>query len=119
MIFQHGHLHLCALCVSGDCVVYWMSRDQRAEDNWAMLYAKHLAQEVSAVVRSPLFPSQQLFLHLRVWTFWGVRLKVPYVGSCLSEMLDHSRIIYGSRKLKTADRAHQLPRGFAPSCVLK
>lgn len=39
-----------ALLVSGDCVVYWMSRDQRAEDNWAMLYAKHLAKEVSAAV---------------------------------------------------------------------
>ncbi|KAG5187561.1 DNA photolyase, FAD-binding/Cryptochrome [Tribonema minus] len=32
---------------SGGCVVYWMSRDQRAEDNWAMLYARHLAQEAS------------------------------------------------------------------------
>ncbi|CAM9435802.1 unnamed protein product [Pylaiella littoralis] len=29
----------------GDCVVYWMSRDQRAEDNWALLFAKHLAQQ--------------------------------------------------------------------------
>ncbi|CAM9789414.1 unnamed protein product [Ectocarpus sp. 6 AP-2014] len=29
----------------GNCVVYWMSRDQRAEDNWAMLYANNLAQE--------------------------------------------------------------------------
>jgi deoxyribodipyrimidine photo-lyase len=26
-------------------VVYWMSRDQRAHDNWALLYAQHLAQE--------------------------------------------------------------------------
>jgi deoxyribodipyrimidine photo-lyase len=25
-------------------VVYWMSRDQRAHDNWALLYAQHLAQ---------------------------------------------------------------------------
>lgn len=31
----------------GECVVYWMSRDQRAEDNWAMLFAKHLAEQVS------------------------------------------------------------------------
>eukprot|EP00752_Nemacystus_decipiens_P015161 g13506.t1 len=29
----------------GDCVVYWMSRDQRAEDNWAMLFARHLAEQ--------------------------------------------------------------------------
>ncbi|MBT8382519.1 MAG: deoxyribodipyrimidine photo-lyase, partial [Ignavibacteria bacterium] len=24
-------------------VMYWMSRDQRAHDNWALLYAQHLA----------------------------------------------------------------------------
>jgi hypothetical protein len=30
---------------AGDCVVYWMSRDQRAQDNWALLYASHLAQK--------------------------------------------------------------------------
>ena len=33
------------LCL-GDCVLYWMSRDQRAENNWAMLFAKHLADQV-------------------------------------------------------------------------
>ena len=27
----------------GDCVVYWMARDQRADDNWALLYAKGVA----------------------------------------------------------------------------
>ena len=27
----------------GECVVYWMSRDQRADDNWALLYAKGVA----------------------------------------------------------------------------
>jgi deoxyribodipyrimidine photo-lyase len=26
-------------------VAYWMSRDQRAHDNWALLYAQHLARE--------------------------------------------------------------------------
>ena len=26
-------------------VLYWMSRDQRAGDNWALLYARQLAQE--------------------------------------------------------------------------
>jgi deoxyribodipyrimidine photo-lyase len=26
-------------------VIYWMSRDQRADDNWALLYAKELAQK--------------------------------------------------------------------------
>jgi deoxyribodipyrimidine photo-lyase len=29
-------------------VAYWMSRDQRAHDNWALLYAQHLAQERQA-----------------------------------------------------------------------
>ncbi len=26
-------------------VIYWMSRDQRVNDNWALLYAKELAQK--------------------------------------------------------------------------
>ena len=26
-------------------VVYWMSRDQRVEDNWALLYAQQIARE--------------------------------------------------------------------------
>jgi hypothetical protein len=26
-------------------VVYWMSRDQRAEDNWALLYALQIADK--------------------------------------------------------------------------
>ncbi|MEJ2225825.1 MAG: deoxyribodipyrimidine photo-lyase [Syntrophobacterales bacterium] len=29
-------------------VAYWMSRDQRAHDNWALLHAQHLAQERQA-----------------------------------------------------------------------
>ena len=27
----------------GSCVAYWMSRDQRADDNWALLYAQEVA----------------------------------------------------------------------------
>ena len=34
-----------ALPDEGACVVYWMSRDQRADDNWALLYAKGVADE--------------------------------------------------------------------------
>ncbi len=29
-------------------VVYWLSRDQRARDNWALLYAQELALEQQA-----------------------------------------------------------------------
>jgi hypothetical protein len=29
----------------GDCVYYWMQRDMRTEDNWALLYANYLAEE--------------------------------------------------------------------------
>ena len=37
----------------GGPVVYWMSRDQRARDNWALLFASGLAAER----RSPLLVS--------------------------------------------------------------
>jgi deoxyribodipyrimidine photolyase len=30
----------------GDYVVYWMGRDQRAEDNWALIYAYEKAREM-------------------------------------------------------------------------
>lgn len=42
----------------GKCVVYWMVRDQRVEDNWAMLLARHLAtqQNVPVVVCFNLTP---------------------------------------------------------------
>lgn len=30
--------------VGGNCVYYWMQRDVRAVDNWALLFAQHLAQ---------------------------------------------------------------------------
>jgi deoxyribodipyrimidine photo-lyase len=32
----------------GGAVVYWMSRDQRVEDNWALLYAQELAKKHNA-----------------------------------------------------------------------
>lgn len=43
----------------GKCIVYWMFRDQRVEDNWAMLYAQRLAlkNELPLVVVHCLIPS--------------------------------------------------------------
>ena len=32
----------------GKPVIYWMSRDQRVQDNWAMLYAQQCAKEADA-----------------------------------------------------------------------
>lgn len=36
---------------SGKCVVYWMQRDVRTVDNWALLYAAYLAQESNVPLR--------------------------------------------------------------------
>lgn len=35
----------------GDCVVYWMSRDQRARDNYALLYAQSVARSHNVPLR--------------------------------------------------------------------
>ena len=35
----------------GKCIVYWMQRDVRAVDNWALLYAAHRAQECNVPLR--------------------------------------------------------------------
>jgi len=37
--------------VGGGCVVYWMSRDQRVDDNWALLKAQALAAELGLPLR--------------------------------------------------------------------
>ena len=37
--------------VGGGCVVYWMSRDQRVDDNWALLKAQALAVELGLPLR--------------------------------------------------------------------
>ncbi len=36
--------------VSGP-VIYWMSRDQRVEDNWAFLYAQKMAKQTKSSLR--------------------------------------------------------------------
>jgi hypothetical protein len=46
----------------GGPVIYWMSRDQRVYDNWALLHAQELAQKTRAPVifnlikRKPIAP---------------------------------------------------------------
>lgn len=35
----------------GDCVYYWMQRDMRTQDNWALLYANYLAQELKVPLK--------------------------------------------------------------------
>ncbi len=44
-----NRIHTIKADISGDGpIVYWMSRDQRAADNWALLYAQQLAMERKA-----------------------------------------------------------------------
>lgn len=42
--------------VSGGAVIYWMSRDQRVRDNWALLYAQSLAGSNPLIVFFNLVP---------------------------------------------------------------
>ena len=42
---------VCFCFVFSECVIYWMSRDQRSEDNWALLYARALASEKDVPLR--------------------------------------------------------------------
>lgn len=37
--------------LDGKCIVYWMQRDVRTQDNWALLYANHLAKESKVPLR--------------------------------------------------------------------
>jgi deoxyribodipyrimidine photo-lyase len=38
-------LNQASLAPTGDCVIYWMQKEQRAEDNWALLRAIEIANE--------------------------------------------------------------------------
>jgi hypothetical protein len=38
-------------------IVYWMSRDQRINDNWALLFAQELAREKKAPLASKGVPA--------------------------------------------------------------
>ncbi len=52
----------------GQCVVYWMSRDQRTQDNWALWYAQQEAEKR----QQPLlvvFHLEKSFLHAQDWHF--------------------------------------------------
>jgi deoxyribodipyrimidine photo-lyase len=40
----------------GGKVVYWMSRDQRVEDNWALLYSQDLSDDVCVIFNLTDFP---------------------------------------------------------------
>lgn len=40
-----------AAAVPGDCVVYWMSREQRVNDNYSLLYSRELARQKSVPLR--------------------------------------------------------------------
>ena len=58
----------------GDCVVYWMSRDQRIHDNYALLYAQGLAEHKQVIneLRYIMFKSVLAFFgfFLNLALFW-------------------------------------------------
>lgn len=59
---------------SGKSVVYWMSRDQRADDNWALLYAHHLAAELGGLPVKVVFNLVPSFLEATIRQY-GFMLK--------------------------------------------
>eukprot|EP00040_Diaphanoeca_grandis_P033632 m.206304 g.206304 ORF g.206304 m.206304 type:complete len:550 (-) comp32948_c0_seq3:86-1735(-) len=48
------------------CIIYWMSRDQRAHDNWALLYAHYLAAEMGGVEVKVVFNIVPKFLEATI-----------------------------------------------------
>ena len=50
-------------------VVYWMDRDQRAEDNWALIFAQKLALECSVALLVIFAPSDEEIFTSRRWDF--------------------------------------------------
>lgn len=42
---------ICRPKDDGDCIYYWMQRDMRTEDNYALLFANHLAKEKNVALK--------------------------------------------------------------------
>ena len=42
---------ICRPKDEGDCIYYWMQRDMRTEDNYALLFANHLAKEKNVALK--------------------------------------------------------------------
>ena len=62
-------------------VIYWMSRDQRVHDNWALMFAQQLALEKkkSLVVMFNLVPAwakhyEEFWLTIRRRNLWFIKL---------------------------------------------
>ncbi|HPQ40242.1 MAG TPA: deoxyribodipyrimidine photo-lyase, partial [bacterium] len=51
MILDHRSRQLNDVSASGGPVVYWMSRDQRSTDNWALHLARSLARDLGRELR--------------------------------------------------------------------
>jgi hypothetical protein len=64
---------------NGKCVLYWMARDQRADDNYALLLARHLASQQNVPVAvvfnlTPPTPNDPLAtLRAYGWMFKGLK----------------------------------------------
>ena len=70
-------------------IVYWMSRDQRAHDNWALVYAAELANERSAPL-AVAFCLQPQFLNATrrhyAWLLRGLRVDKAAMMANLDRM---------------------------------
>lgn len=90
-----AHVLIKPAAAQGKCVVYWMSRDQRADDNWALLYgrptssaarflARHLPADprcgasLSKFQRTTLQPRSAGFPFVSVSTLCHDSPKQPY-----------------------------------------
>lgn len=69
------NLHTKTSDKRGESVVYWMSRDQRLENNWALYYAYEKAQELSLPLQI-IFIQQEKFLNVenRIMDFMKINL---------------------------------------------
>lgn len=79
----------------GGAVIYWMSRDQRVYDNWALLYAQRLAieQRVPLIV---VFCLQQKFLSGTVRQYSFMLKGLREVESALHELNIGFRMLFGT-----------------------
>ncbi|MDZ7838126.1 MAG: deoxyribodipyrimidine photo-lyase [Actinomycetota bacterium] len=64
-------------------IVYWMSRDQRSDDNWALLFAQDRAKELNRPLITFFYLSDQ-FLNADKSHFWFMLEGLKMVEKSLS-----------------------------------
>lgn len=90
---------------SGGPVIYWMSRDQRAKDNWALIYAQETAEKANETV-IVVFCLVPTFLNASAKHYFFMLSGLREIEKTLAEYNIPLYILYGEPAAKIPEFIH-------------